>query len=462
MSLLGRARELERLRAAWKLAQRGRAQFALVWGKRRVGKTFLLSHFVQGRRAVFFGATEQSESVELGRLHDALRQSLGDHVADRTGGSFASWEAALKYFAALAKDEPLMLVLDEVPYLLASTPAFASIVQVVWDHLPSKSKLMLVLTGSAIRVVEDLIGPDGPLRGRPTLPLRLEPLEPLAARSFLPRLSPPDFLRAYAACGGYPLHLRSWDAAKSVEHNLLTHAYDSAGLLTLDAEAMLIEQTSASVGYARILAAIGRGRTRYSDIASDAGQRVEMPLEQLVRAGLVRKVLPVGSPKGAKPNYAIDDVYLDFWFSCIYANRAEIASGQGRAVLQRVEPIWQRHLGAVFEDLARHHARRLVEKGELPEDLVVGRWWSVRGPQCEVDVLGLQGSRTALIGEARWQERPLDIADRVRLEQKLASVPSPVGEPVYALWGRAGGTAALKKSGTLVFGLKEMLQKPSP
>ncbi|HWL87765.1 MAG TPA: ATP-binding protein [Polyangiaceae bacterium] len=457
MIVLGRDRELGRLTAAWKKAAHS-PQFALLWGKRRVGKTFLLSHFAGGRRAVFFGATEQAESVELGRLHQSLRQGLGDAAADRTGGAFASWEAALRYFAALSTDEPLLLILDEVPYLLESTPAFASIVQVVWDHLPPRSKLMLVLTGSAVSVVQRLIGPGGPLRGRPTLPLRLDPFDPVSARPFLPGLAPADFLQAYAACGGYPLHLRAWDGKESVERNLLDLAYSAGGLLTLDAENMLVEETSGSVGFPRILAALGRGRTRYSELASDAGQRVEAPLEQLTRAGLVRKVLPVGAPKGAKPTYAIDDVYLEFWFACIYAQRAEISAGQGRAVLQRTEPVWQRHIGAVFEELARDHARRLAESGALPSNLVLGRWWSTRGAFCEVDVLGLQGNHAAFLGEAKWQKEPLDVRDGAELQRKLAFVPAPVREPIFALWGRAGGTAALKKSGTLTFALKEMLR----
>jgi hypothetical protein len=149
--------------------------------------------------------------VELGRLVESVRRDLGDSMGDLAGGSFSSWEAAFRWFVALAKDEPLALILDEVPYLLGSTPALASMIQVVWDHLLRSSKLMLVLTGSAVSVIERLLGAGGALRGRPTLALRLDPLDLVRARAFLPKLAPADYLEAYAACGGYPLHLLAWD-----------------------------------------------------------------------------------------------------------------------------------------------------------------------------------------------------------------------------------------------------------
>jgi hypothetical protein len=98
--------------------------------------------------------------------------------------------------------------LDEVPYLARSTPGFTSVVQAVWDHLAAPNHLFLVLNGSATGVMERMLGAGGSLRGRPTESIRIDPLDPWAARMFLPSLAPAEFVEAYAACGGYPLHLR--------------------------------------------------------------------------------------------------------------------------------------------------------------------------------------------------------------------------------------------------------------
>lgn len=456
-ALLDRVDELQRLRTAARAAARGQPQLVVVWGRRRVGKTFLLSHFARRERSVYFGATQQSERVELARFAAAVRAGLGDRTADLLGGAFGSWETALRAVAALAEGEPLCVVLDEVPYLARSTPGFASIVQVVWDHLRRPSRLVLALAGSSIGVIESMLGADGALRGRPTLAMRIDPLDTVAARVFLPRLSASRYLEAYAACGGYPLHLRAWDDRASTRENLRRLAATAGGLLLEDAEGILREELSETGGYSRILAAVGRGRARYGQIASEAGQRVEAPLEVLVRAGFLRKALPVGAPKGARPLYEIPDPYLAFWFSCLYANQAPIASGQGRALLDRIDPLWQRHVGWVFEEAARAHAARLVARGELTRGMIVGRWWASSGEPCEVDVLGLLGKRTALLGEVRWQQAKLAERDLAGLEAKRARVPDAVDRPVLALWGRSGVTAGVRRRGALGFSLADVL-----
>jgi AAA+ ATPase superfamily predicted ATPase len=457
VGLIDREPEMASLESAASRAAAGAPQLVVVWGRRRVGKTFLLSHFSSDQRAVFFGATQQAQGVELSRLADAVRRDLGDQAADLAGGSFASWEAALRFFAALAREQPLVVVLDEVPYLTASTPGFASVVQAVWDHLPAGTQLTLVLCGSAIGMMEAMIGAGGALRGRPTLTMRLSPIEPVPARAFLGELEPPAFLEAYAACGGYPLHLRAWDQHAGCEANLLRLAGAPGGILLEDAESMLAEELTHAGGYARVLAAIGRGRTRYAQIASESDQRIERPLEILMRAGLISKRLPVGAPRGARASYEIADPYLAFWFSVLYSDIPQIEAGQGRAVLNRKNPSWQRHLGAVFEDVARAHARRLATRGELPSDLVIDRWWATSGEPCEVDVLGIRGTRSLLLGEARWQSRPLGARELAQLQAKASRVPRAVESPIFALWGRGGIDDAIRAKNVLGFDARDML-----
>ena len=455
--LVDRLPEWERLERAWSSARHGRPQLLVVWGRRRVGKTFLLSHFTRGKRVVFFGATQQAGPVELARLADAVRRDLGEHAGDLSGGAFTSWEAALRFFAALASTEPLIVVLDEVPYLARSTPGFPSIVQTVWDHVAPNTKLMLVLTGSAVGTIEDMLGARGSLRGRPTDLLRLDPLDPWSGRAFLPRLDAESYFEAYAACGGYPLHLSAWDPAASTEDNLGVLAGRAGGILLEDAAGILGEELPEHGGYARILAAIGRGRTRYSEIAGEADQRVEHPLNVLTRAGFVARTSPIGAPRGARAIYMIADTYLAFWFRVLYTDLALIEGGQGRAVLRRARARWQTHLGFVFEDLARAHARRLIAAGQIPSDLVVGRWWTTSGEPCEIDVLGLRGKRTALLGEARWQADPLLRRDLEHLRRKAAYAPSPEETPLHVLWGRSGSTPETRAAGALTFDLEAML-----
>ena len=124
----------------------------------------------------------------------------------------------------------------------------------------------------------------------------------------------------------------------------------------------------------------------------------------------------------------------------------------------RAKPRFQTHIGHVFEHIARDHARRLVERGDLPEDLVVARWRASSREPREVDVLGLCGKRTHLLGEAKWQPKPVEMNDVERLRRKILRVPKPVDEPTYSLWTRAGATKAVHASEARIFDVTAMLE----
>ncbi len=102
-------------------------------------------------------------------------------------------------------------------------------------------------------------------------------------------------------------------------------------------------------------------RPRFCHIADQVGQRIDYALDVLLRTAFVSKVLPVGAPRGARATYEIPDPYLRFWFQVLYTEAALIAGGQGDAVLERVLPRWQTHLGFVFEEQARAPLGRRVQ-----------------------------------------------------------------------------------------------------
>jgi hypothetical protein len=182
----------------------------VVWGRRRVGKTFLMLHVLdrlpRDALRLYHAATQQAEHVELARFTASVERDLGPDVAALAGGGFTSWEAALRFLVALGRQRPLAVVLDEVTYLAASTPGFASIVQSVWDpELPTgASSLMLALTGSSVGTVERMLGGQGALHRRPTLELRLDPVDLPATAEFLPRLEPQGLIEAYRPAAAIP------------------------------------------------------------------------------------------------------------------------------------------------------------------------------------------------------------------------------------------------------------------
>jgi AAA+ ATPase superfamily predicted ATPase len=439
VELIGRDQELADLNRAWDQAQSGVPQLALVWGRRRVGKTYLLTHFAEGRRAVYFTATRQdSTERQLQRLTDRVNEQLGSEVDGLLGAPFLDWESALRFLIRLAETSPLLVVIDEAPRLLAGQPDFADLISAVWENRVRGQQLMLVLTGSAVSVMEQMLGAQGGLHRRTALEMRLDPFAARDARAFLPDIPAADFIVAYAVCGGYPLHLEQWDQSADFDVNLRRLAYQPTGILVRDALDIVGEDLDWRGGYERVLAAIGFGARRRSRIAGRAQQRIDYTLERLRRAGYVQRVVPLGSPQ-ADPLYEIADTYLAFWFGVLRDDVDLIEGGQGSAVQHRTEQrLWQ-HVARVFESACRAHAAVLVRDGALPGDTIIGRWW--RDETAEVDVLGLTGDRTALLGECRWQTAPVASRDLVELQRKLGYLPEPADDVAFRFWTRTGSVA---------------------
>jgi uncharacterized protein len=441
VQLIGRSVELADLTAAWNRTAAGEPQLAVLWGRRRVGKTYLLSHFARDKRAVYFTATRQdSDERQLRRFAEHVREQLDD-VADLAPETFPTWEAALRFVARLAERSPLLVVIDEAPRLTAGGADFGDTVSAVWENRIRSQRLMMVLSGSAVAVMEHMLGPQGGLHRRAGVERRMDPFSLYDAREFLTGLPPDQIVEAYAACGGYPLHLRRWSAERSTEQNLAELAFTPGGLLLRDAPDIVSEDLDWRGGYERVLTAMAGGARRRSRIAGRAQQRIDYTLDRLRRAGYVRQVRSLGTTGSTDPFYEIADDYLAFWFGVLRDDADLIEGGQGAAVRIRTAGRWQHHLGRVFEASARLHAQRMVDAGQLPAGTIVGRWW--QDETAEIDVLGLVGESPVLVGESRWQAKPVTERDLTDLRRKAQHLPPPADNAKFVFWSRGGGTPAL-------------------
>ncbi|MGH2583780.1 MAG: AAA family ATPase, partial [Dehalococcoidia bacterium] len=206
-----RERELGALNAVWETVG---AQLVTLWGRRRVGKSTLLARFAGDKRAVYLYGTRMAEPDILAGLSLQAAETFDD--AYLRAAPFPSWEAALDYFAARARHERLLLVLDEFPYLCDVTRGLDTLVQRWWDANYHTIQLVLVLAGSAFSAMEGLTGATGPLHGRRTAQLDVQPFDYFDAARFYPQLAPEDRVRAHACFGGIPAYLRYWTASSGL------------------------------------------------------------------------------------------------------------------------------------------------------------------------------------------------------------------------------------------------------
>lgn len=413
-----------------------------MFGRRRVGKTFLLRHFAEiiadDLPVVYFPATRESAGIQRRDLADHLTTTNVPVPADVV----RSWTTLLQAVFDAARLRPLVLIIDEAPYLIESDRAWPSVLQRVWDEeqsRPDRSKLLLILNGSAISTMTSMISSRGALYERPTATLRVEPFTLPMSHELLGQPEPAASLHAHAACGGYPLLLSRWRPELDVITNLVQLAGQPFGPLVANASSLLLDVAD-SGGHHMVLGAIGRGATKLSEISNRAGRRAEHSLEVLGHAGFVGRRTPNGEPARKNLHYDLLDGYLRFWFAIVDRNLQLIESGQGAAVIERSMRLWERHVADTFERESRAHAIRLVSRGELDTRLAIGEWWTDSGGQAQVDVVGLRGRDWAIAGEAKWADR-FGHGDLRQLLRNIDIAGRATDEPMLASWSRYGPTA---------------------
>jgi AAA+ ATPase superfamily predicted ATPase len=433
---LNRSTELGSLNRAWEAPG---AALILVWGRRRTGKTRLLGEWLRGKRAVFYGATEQASLAELRGLSEATRRSLQPAGSDLLAiTDFPDWDRALSYLADRASRERLVVVLDEFPYLADSEPPLPSILQRFWDHDGSRSKLKLVLCGSAQAVMEDLQGEEAPLFGRVDLRLQLKPFDYHEATLFTPRLNAAEKSIAYGVLGGMPVYLDRWDDGVGHRANLRRLFGDPASPLVEEGEFVLSSELPEGSGYFRILHAIAGGHRTYGKIKQFADIDIERQLDRLTALSLVERVVPITEDpsKTKRAVYRIADNFLNFWFRFVYRNRADIARGMGRQVVDEdIVPYLSEFMGEPWEEMCRDFLRSEASADRLPVDVSsIGRWWNTDN-SIEIDAVGLRGRKAVLAGSANWS-RTVSRAEMLKLARQTEALPSRATQFHLALFAR--------------------------
>ncbi len=418
--IIDRDREWAALR---KCHGRKRPELVFVVGRRRVGKSFVLSRFAELVGGVYFQATRHSDVEQLG----ALGHTLGEHFADeglRAGASLPSWEALLRYLTHKASRKPLWLVLDEFTYLADAAPELPSLIQRFWDHDWQASRLRLVLSGSYISAMQRLEAIDQPLYGRRTARLAFGPFDAHDAAAFVPDWSARDKLRLYGTIGHLPGHLALVDPALSLADNIAELCLDPGGRLVDEAQHLLDAFVPNAAVHYSIVAAIATGDRTWSGITSRVGKSggsILRPVQWLEEMQVIERVVPVteGKPASSKrAQYRVSDPYMRFWHALIapLVQSGSIGLADPAALwASKVEPRLDELMGDVFERVCRDWVART---GRPFAPVRLGSWWDARSRN-EADLVALSATDDLFVGECKWGRVVASDLDRLRGRARL-------------------------------------------
>ena len=423
----------------------------MLYGRRRVGKTELLRAFCAEKPHIFFIATLSADSEQLALFS---QQIWGfDHSETPVGFSFPSWEAAFRALANLP-GRPVV-VLDEFTYLISGNKAIPSILQKVWDERLRNSRVMLVICGSYIGMMEtEVFGYNAPLYGRRTNSVLLQALDLPSSALFYPKYSPEEQFLAWAVVGGMPYYLTTFTDQQKLLANIRQHILDAhSGSLYSEPRLLLMEELREPRNYFSLLHAIAQGNTRLNEIAQASGvgppSTVARYLDILQQMRLITRRVPAteNQPEKSKRGlYQINDHFLRFWFRYVHPNQGSLELGLADSVLdQRIQPDLDHFAAVAFEEAAREFIAAKAREGKLPFlPERIGSWWS---RDRELDVLAISSSeRSVLVGECKWSVNPVGINILEDLKSSAAKMAqeSNIEHIHYAIFARRGFSNALK------------------
>jgi AAA+ ATPase superfamily predicted ATPase len=440
---IGRNDELVKLNEMY---EGGRFECAIVYGRRRVGKTTLINEFCAGKKTIFFAAMETDIGGNLNALSAAIFASIGTAFG---GAGFPSLSSALDAIAEFAKTERLVFVIDEYPYLADSDRSVSSLLQNTIDRKFKNTKLFLILCGSSMSFMENqVLGYQSPLYGRRTAQFKITPFDYREAAAWFPEFSREDRLLLYAVTGGVPMYMEEIQKNKSVEDNIIDNVLNRNALLFEEPSNLLKQELREPQTYNAVVTAIADGKTRLSEISGavqvNSGTCIKY-LNNLIALGIVKKETPI-TAGGNKSVYLIADSFFGFWYRFVPRNMSAIMSGRMReSFSQSVKPHLSDFMGHAFEDVCTQYLERYAR---LPILLgKTGQWWGGNPrtkKQAQIDIVILSpDGKEAIIGSCKYTNERVGSDELERLKD-YAQAMGGNRKNYYYLFSKSGFTQNLR------------------
>ncbi len=456
-----------------RLVGQDESQLVMVYGRRRVGKTTLLTTWAARSGLPTFYWVAKREARETLMANFARQVWAWEHQADGTEIAFRppDWDSVFGMLAQAIGGRTCLIILDELPYLLESDPAFASYLQAAWDHRLRATSARVFVSGSHVGMMTGLVAHEAPLYGRLTAQILVQPLAFPDIALFLPDYDVHKRLAVYAILGGIPAYLERWRSSQSLTENIERLFLLRTGWFRNEPLVVISDLTQReTTSYEATLRAIAAGNHSREDIAAASAiptTSLSHYLNRLLDLQMVERrapatVPPARSRTSRHNRYFLRDPYLRFYYRFVDPNLHLIEQGLSRRLWTSLEEQFRAFVAASFEELCREWVPAQAQSGMLPFDPeVIGSHWAANA---QVDVVAINWKKKQiLLGEAKWGGDPVGRGVLRELMDKVARVAPDGGEGWqvhYALFARAEFTEAARaeaaQHGALLLTLPEM------
>ena len=405
----GREKELKKLNSMY---DSNKFEFAVFYGRRRVGKTTLIREFCKDKRAIYFVAREASGEVNLQNFSNDV---FGVTDRNKMGNIyFHDWEKAFEYVGNISKEERMILVIDEYPYLAENLTLISSVIQAHIDMKFKDGKLFLILCGSSMRFMENqVLGYKSPLYGRRTAQFRVKPFTYFQSLPFMEGYDDEDKAVFYGITGGIPEYLSKINNRLSLKENIIALYLNDSGALYEEPTNLLKQELRELATYNGIIDSIAAGASRLSEIASKnsmESNKCAKYLSSLISLGIVKKEIPITEKTSKKSIYLLKDQMFRFWYRFVFPNMSLIASGFGEEVYNaKIESQLNSFMGLTFEEICKQYMYQNIKSAPFFFGNI-GRWWGNNPKlkrQEEIDLMAFEDDNV-IFGECKWTNSLVD------------------------------------------------------
>ena len=421
---IDREQELETLQDEY---ERRGSSLVILYGRRRAGKTTLITEFIRDKNALFFLASEESEAQN----RSAFKEKAADFIdsALLREASVSSWDTIFAAITEHSFDSKPVIVIDEFQYIGKSNPAFPSVFQRIWEEQLKNKSVMVILCGSLISMMESqTLSYNSPLYGRRTAQIRLGQIPFRYYGEFFPGRNRKELIEMYAITGGVPKYIEVFSESKDIYRAIQKNVLNRSGYLYDEPHFLLQQEVSEIGSYFSVIKAIAAGNHKLAAISSALEVKatsLTKYLKTLIDLDILEREVPVTEEKPEKSKrglYRIKDNYLRFWFAFVYPNMSFIESGNSRIVLDKIRKgLVTSHTAFVYEDVCREKMWDLNAEDVWPFHFSrIGRTWD---GEMEIDIAALDPEGGNLIlGECKYWQEPVGLNVLRDLEKKAESV----------------------------------------
>ena len=433
---VGRERELSKLTNAY---NSNKFEMAVIYGRRRVGKTKLITEFIKDKEAIYFSALEVSDKINLANLS----RSIMSYETGRNAGNFSygSFEDCFEALYEIAKTGRLIFIIDEYPYLASSFRGISSLLQQYIDLKWKETNMLVILCGSSMSFMENqVLGYQSPLYGRRTMQLKINPMDFWESRQFHTHFTDEENAVIYGMTGGIPQYLELVDDSRSLKENIINNFFDNSSYLYDEPTNLLKQELREPALYNSIITAIAEGASRINEIANKTG--LDNPvcskyLKSLMELGIIKKEKPAMEKDAKRSIYRLDDGMFRFWFRFVAPNVDRINKEQGDIVYKNIEPQISDFMGQVFEEICKQYLWKLNLAGEI-DFASAERWWGTNPQhkrQEEIDIIAYNEGKM-IFCECKW-----------RNEKVSKSIVDNLIEKAEMFYGKEKSHVVFSKSG---------------